>query len=77
MKTLVLEIIKKMVNHPDEVIVSETLTENGKRIINIKVSSQDLARVIGKDGRVFKALRSIVTLMGPGNIDIVLDSQSK
>ena len=74
MKNLVLDIIQKMVDYPDQVVITEVNTPEGKTILDIRVSAQDIAKVIGKDGRFFKALRTVVTVMGPGGVDIVLDS---
>lgn len=60
MLTKILEYtVKQLVDHPDQVNVVES-TQESKIIVEIHVSPQDLKRVIGKDGRVVRALRTMV-----------------
>ena len=60
MKELVEVIAKSLVEHPDEVVVTET--ENEKSIlVELKVAPSDMGKVIGKQGRIAKAIRSVVT----------------
>ena len=59
MKELVEVIAKSLVEHPDEVVVTET--ENEKSIlVELKVAPADMGKVIGKQGRIAKAIRSVV-----------------
>ena len=59
MKELVDVIAKSLVEFPDEVVVTET--ENDKAIVlELKVASSDMGKVIGKQGRIAKAIRSVV-----------------
>ena len=59
MKELVEVIAKSPVEHPDEVVVTET--ENEKSIlVELKVAPSDMGKVIGKQGRIAKAIRSVV-----------------
>ena len=59
MKELVEVIAKALVDNPDEVVVTET--EKGDEIIvELKVASGDMGKVIGKQGRIAKAIRSVV-----------------
>lgn len=59
MKELVETIAKALVDSPDEVVVSET--ENEREIlITLHVASDDMGKVIGKQGRIAKAIRSVV-----------------
>jgi len=59
MKELVEVIAKALVDNPDEVVVTET--ENGKNItIELHVAASDMGKVIGKQGRIAKAIRSVV-----------------
>ncbi len=59
MKELVEVIAKALVDHPDEVIVTET--ENEKTVtIELKVAQDDMGKVIGKQGRIAKAIRTVV-----------------
>lgn len=59
MKELVETIAKALVDSPDEVVVLQT--ENEKEIvIQLHVASEDMGKVIGKQGRIAKAIRSVV-----------------
>jgi predicted RNA-binding protein YlqC (UPF0109 family) len=59
MKELVEVIVKALVDNPDEVVISEK--ENGKEILlELTVASSDMGKVIGKQGRIAKAIRSVV-----------------
>lgn len=59
MRELVLDIAKALVDNPDEVIVEET-KEKDEIILKLKVSSDDMGKVIGKQGRIAKAIRTVV-----------------
>ena len=59
MKELVEVIAKALVDHPDEVVVTQK--ENGKNItVELHVAASDMGKVIGKQGRIAKAIRSVV-----------------
>ena len=59
MKELVEVIAKSLVEHPEEVVVTEK--ESGKStVIELKVAQSDMGKVIGKQGRIAKAIRSVV-----------------
>lgn len=59
MKDLVEVIAKSLVENPDEVVVTQK--ENGKTtVVELKVAPSDMGKVIGKQGRVAKAIRSVV-----------------
>lgn len=59
MKKLVEVIAKSLVDHPEEVVVTESESEKGT-IIELKVASDDMGKVIGKQGRVAKSIRTVV-----------------
>lgn len=59
MKELVEVIAKSLVEFPEEVVVTETETERGT-VLELKVAASDTGKVIGKQGRVAKAIRSVV-----------------
>ena len=59
MKELVEVIAKALVDNPDEVVVTETEKESGT-LIELKVAPSDMGKVIGKQGRIAKAIRSVV-----------------
>lgn len=59
MKELVEVIAKSLVENPDEVVVTQT--ENDRTIvIELRVAQSDMGKVIGKQGRIAKAIRSVV-----------------
>ena len=59
MRELVEVIAKALVDHPEEVVVTEK--EDGKAlVIEVKVAESDMGKVIGKQGRIAKAIRSVV-----------------
>ena len=59
MKELVEVIAKALVDHPEEVSVNE---KNGGRtiVLELHVAEGDMGKVIGKQGRIAKAIRSVV-----------------
>ena len=59
MKELVEVIAKSLGDNPEEVVVTEK--ENGKTLlVELKVAPTDMGKVIGKQGRIAKAIRSVV-----------------
>ena len=57
MKELVEVIAKSLVDYPDEVQVTET--ENDKAVVlELKVAQSDMGKVIGKQGRIAKAIKA-------------------
>ena len=59
MKELVEVIAKALVDNPDGVVVTEK--EEGKNVvIELHVAQEDMGKVIGKQGRIAKAIRSVV-----------------
>lgn len=59
MKELVEVIAKALVSNPDEVVVTERENDKGT-IVELKVAASDMGKVIGKQGRIAKAIRSVV-----------------
>lgn len=61
MKSLILTLAKGLVENPDEVSVEEDENnETGVKVYHLHVAKQDMGRVIGKQGRIAKAIRSVV-----------------
>ena len=59
MKDLVEVIAKALVDHPDEVSVAEK--ENGRSLtVELHAAPSDMGKVIGKQGRIAKAIRTVV-----------------
>jgi predicted RNA-binding protein YlqC (UPF0109 family) len=59
MKELVEVIAKSLVDHPEEVVVTEKETDKSITVI-LKVASDDMGKVIGKQGRIAKSIRTVV-----------------
>lgn len=59
MKGLLEVIAKSLVDNPDEIVVTEKETEKGL-VLELKVAPSDMGKVIGKQGRIAKAIRSVV-----------------
>ncbi len=73
LKDLIEDFVLNLVDNRDVVSVLE-MNAGNKSIIEIKVSAQDLAKVIGKEGRTFRALRTLARVVDPAvTRDIVVD----
>ncbi|ADL04687.1 MULTISPECIES: KH domain-containing protein [Lacrimispora] len=59
MKELVEVIARALVDNPDQVVVTETVKED-EIILELTVAPSDMGKVIGKQGRIAKAIRSVV-----------------
>ncbi|MDR3281918.1 MAG: KH domain-containing protein [Endomicrobium sp.] len=59
MKELVLLIAKSLVDSPDEVKIKEIVGER-TTVLELKVADSDKGKIIGKEGRIIKAIRIIV-----------------
>ncbi|MDO5014440.1 MAG: KH domain-containing protein [Clostridia bacterium] len=61
MKELLIEITKGLVNDPEQISVEvDEPNENGIVVYHLHVAEDDMGRVIGKQGRVAKAIRTIM-----------------
>lgn len=63
MKSLVELLVKALVDKPEEVNVTET-SGNSVTILEIKVAQEDVGKVIGKEGRIANAIRTVVKAAG-------------
>lgn len=59
MKDLVEVIAKALVKNPDQVNVNET-TDNSGTVYELQVAPEDMGKIIGKQGRIAKAIRTVV-----------------
>lgn len=62
MKQLLDYIIPNIVNHPEDVVITEETTAEGTSL-SIDVNPEDMGRIIGKEGKVIKAIRQIARVM--------------
>jgi uncharacterized protein len=74
---LVEYLVRSIVESPDDVEVDE-YEEDGELVLEVKVADDDLGRVIGREGRVAKAIRTIARAAGARedrrvSVDIVED----
>ncbi|MCX5879300.1 MAG: KH domain-containing protein [Deltaproteobacteria bacterium] len=60
MKELITYIAKALVDKPEEVVVTEIEGEQTS-VIELKVAKEDLGKVIGKQGRTARAMRTILS----------------
>jgi predicted RNA-binding protein YlqC (UPF0109 family) len=58
-KELVQYLAKSLVGNPDAVEINETIS-NGTSVFELKVAKEDLGRIIGKQGRTAKAIRTLL-----------------
>lgn len=63
MKDVLELIIKNLVENKDEVSISETI-DNDKVVFAIKVNQKDMGRIIGKEGKVANAIRTLMKSLG-------------
>ncbi len=59
MKEIVEVIAKSLVDHPESVQVEEE-QEDGEIVLTLHVAEEDMGKVIGRQGRIAKALRTVV-----------------
>jgi uncharacterized protein len=65
-KELVDYLVKSLVDKPEEVNITQTDGES-VTILEIKVANEDAGKVIGKDGRIANAIRTLVKAAGAKN----------
>ena len=66
-------LVREIVDNPDEVSVSVVDTPRGE-LIEVRVHPDDLGRVIGRQGRTAKALRTVINALAGGRkvrVDVV------
>ena len=64
MQELLTFVAKSLVDHPDQVRVQKTEGPEGT-ILELNVAEEDMGKVIGKQGRIAKAIRSVVRAATP------------
>jgi hypothetical protein len=60
MKELIELIARSLVENPDEVTVSETEEADGSILVKLAAAQEDMGRIIGKQGRTAKAMRTLL-----------------
>ena len=64
MTELVAELARRLVDEPDAVQVEEIEEEDGTLVLRLHVAEGDLGKVIGRQGRLARALRTVVRAGG-------------
>ncbi|HLR61820.1 MAG TPA: KH domain-containing protein [Lentibacillus sp.] len=59
MKALIETIVAPLVDYPDDIVVTVT-EEDSKIVYHLTVNENDVGKVIGKNGRIAKAIRTVV-----------------
>ena len=59
MKQVLYDIVTSIVNNPEKVVIDEKVDAD-TTILNLHVDESDLGKVIGKQGRIAKAIRTVV-----------------
>lgn len=70
-KDLVEYLVNSLVEEKDKASVTEAVQED-KIVITVKVSSEDMGRIIGKDGRIIRSIREIVRAYSAKNKEKVV-----
>lgn len=61
MKELLITIVSDLVEKPDEIVVDvDDINQEGVIVYHLHVAESDMGRVIGKQGRIAKAIRTIM-----------------
>ncbi len=60
MKELLRTIVLPLVENPDAVEIEESEKEDGEIVLSLKVASSDMGKVIGRQGRIAKAIRTVM-----------------
>ncbi len=72
-------ILQSIVDHPDEVVILET-KEESRTIFTIQANAGDLGKIIGKSGRIIRAIRDLIKLMAAKEnvyVDVVIDEENR
>lgn len=81
MKTTLEFILNNLVDHPDEIVVTEHVSEEERKtILSIRVNAEDIGKIIGKQGRIIHAIRDIIKLIAAKHeeyVDVVIEEESE
>lgn len=67
MEELLAFITRSLVEHPDEVVATKVAEKEDTDVYNIMVNPADMGRVIGRQGRIAKAIRAVAKSAGMRN----------
>src|SRR5262245_36307319 len=63
LRVLIQEVVKSIVDHPDEVSI-DIEKDGGITVFNLRVAQKDVGKVIGKQGRTVRSLRTLLEAAG-------------
>ena len=59
MKQMLIDLVKAIVDHPDEVVVNERISGDTV-VLELTVAKRDKGRVIGREGKIAKSIRTVM-----------------
>ena len=65
MEEILTHLARELVDNPDQVRVERIEREDGELVLELHVAAEDVGKVIGKQGRIARALRTVVRAGGP------------
>jgi uncharacterized protein len=79
MKDLLNYILRSIVDHAEEIQIDEKVQEDGYVILTVHVNQTDMGKVIGKDGKIIKAIRTLIRVVAireGKKVSVELEDQS-
>lgn len=77
MEELVLFIARRLVDNPDAVELTTTTDEDGTIRMSLSVAKQDIGKIIGRQGRIAKAIRTVLRASAKDGAHYILDIDSE
>lgn len=81
MKDTLLYLLQSIIDHPDSLSIEETIEDEGHSVLTIHAHGEDMGKIIGKGGRIIRAIRDLIKLIAMKQnvyVDVVLaESQDK
>lgn len=71
LKELLETIVRYLVDEPDAVVVKQTRNDNST-VLELKVAPEDMGKVIGKQGRIARAIRAVIKASAAHNDEKVI-----
>lgn len=74
MKDALIFLLTNFVDHPDEIMVDENVTDD-KTILTIHANQEDMGKIIGKQGRIIRSIRDLIKLIAAKHnvyVDVVI-----
>ena len=75
MKDTLLYLLQNIVDHPDSLTIEETKQDERHSVLTIHAHEEDMGKIIGKAGRIIRAIRDLIKLMATKEnlyVDVVL-----